>query len=72
MAFLVEMMLRVIAAGPAVYLQSKWNTFDGAVVVAGLIGYFYKSAAGLSIFRTVRLVRRSLLLLLDCTHVSFS
>ena len=57
--FLLEMMLRLFALGPRAYFSSKWNMYDGAVIVAGFLGYFYQSAAGISIFRILRLVRYS-------------
>lgn len=54
--FAVEILLRFVAVGPIVFVHSRWNVFDTTVVSGSLLGYFYKSAEGLSVFRTLRLV----------------
>ncbi|XP_078349240.1 sodium channel protein 1 brain-like [Oculina patagonica] len=55
--FAVEIVFRFVAMGPMAFIRSRWNVFDTTVVSGSLLGYFYKSAEGLSIFRTLRLVR---------------
>ena len=54
--FAAEIVFRFVAMGPKAFIRSKWNVFDTTVVSGSLLGYFYKSAEGLSIFRTLRLV----------------
>jgi len=54
--FAVEIVFRLVAMGPMSFIRSRWNVFDTTVVSGSLLGYFYKSAEGLSIFRTLRLV----------------
>lgn len=54
--FTVEILFRLVAMGPMAFIRSRWNVFDTTVVSGSLLGYFYKSAEGLSIFRTLRLV----------------
>ena len=56
MLFAAEILFRLVAMGPTVFIRSRWNVFDTTVVSGSLLGYFYKSAEGLSIFRTLRLV----------------
>lgn len=56
MLFAVEIIFRLVAMGPMAFIRSRWNVFDTTVVSGSLLGYFYKSAEGLSIFRTLRLV----------------
>lgn len=55
--FAAEIVFRLVAMGPMAFIRSRWNVFDTTVVSGSLLGYFYKSAEGLSIFRTLRLVR---------------
>lgn len=54
--FTAEIIFRLVAMGPMAFIRSRWNVFDTTVVSGSLLGYFYKSAEGLSIFRTLRLV----------------
>ena len=54
--FAAEIVFRFVAMGPKAFIRSRWNVFDTTVVSGSLLGYFYKSAEGLSIFRTLRLV----------------
>ena len=54
--FAAEILFRLVAIGPMAFIRSRWNVFDTTVVSGSLLGYFYKSAEGLSIFRTLRLV----------------
>ena len=54
--FATEIVFRLVAVGPKAFTRSRWNVFDTTVVSGSLLGYFYKSAEGLSIFRTLRLV----------------
>ena len=54
--FAAEIVFRLVAMGPMAFIRSRWNVFDTTVVSGSLLGYFYKSAEGLSIFRTLRLV----------------
>ncbi|KXJ05965.1 Sodium channel protein 1 brain [Exaiptasia diaphana] len=60
--FLLEMVVKLMALGTVDYLQSRWNLFDGLIVVMSLIDTTFELAkfresAGTSIFRTFRLVR---------------
>ena len=56
MLFAAEIVFRLVAMGPMAFIHSRWNVFDTTVVSGSLLGYFYKSAEGLSVFRTLRLV----------------
>jgi len=56
--FAAEIVFRLVAMGPMAFIRSRWNVFDTTVVSGSLLGYFYKSAEGLSIFRTLRLVSK--------------
>ncbi|XP_074632379.1 sodium channel protein 1 brain-like isoform X4 [Acropora palmata] len=55
--FGLEIVFRCVALGPIAFIRSRWNVFDTTVVTGSLLGYFYKSAEGLSVFRTLRLIR---------------
>ncbi|XP_068729717.1 sodium channel protein 1 brain-like [Montipora capricornis] len=55
--FALEILFRFVAVGPIAFMLSRWNVFDTTVVAGSLLGYFYKSAEGLSVFRTLRLIR---------------
>ena len=64
-AFLLEMVLKLTAFGPRGYVKSRWNLFDGFIVVIsifdlalelGNVGYGQGGGGGLSVLRTFRLV----------------
>ena len=65
-------MFRLVAVGPKAFIRSRWNVFDTTVVSGSLLGYFYKSAEGLSIFRTLRLVGGQINLSLEFDFEPFS
>ena len=60
--FVVEMFCKLVALGPVTYLQSKWNIFDGIIVIASVSIYFSDSGNGVNIFRSLRLVRTQAIL----------
>ena len=72
MLFATEIMFRLVAVGPKAFIRSRWNVFDTTVVSGSLLGYFYKSAEGLSIFRTLRLVGGQINLSLEFDFEPFS
>ena len=55
-------MLKVIAFGPCGYVKSRWNIFDGFIVVISIVDLILErvvnvgNGAGLSVLRTLRLV----------------
>lgn len=57
----MEMVLKLIASGLRGYLKSRWNIFDGFIVVISIVDLILELAkigngAGLSVLRTFRLV----------------
>ena len=56
------MVLKVTAFGPCGYVKSRWNIFDGFIVVISIVDLILErvvnvgSGAGLSVLRTLRLV----------------
>ena len=72
MLFAAEIVFRLVAVGPKAFIRSRWNVFDTTVVSGSLLGYFYKSAEGLSIFRTLRLVGGQINLSLEFDFEPFS
>lgn len=56
------MVLKLIALGPRGYVNSRWNIFDGFIVVISIVDLILErvvkvgSGAGLSVLRTFRLV----------------
>lgn len=60
--FLLEMVLKLTAFGPCGYVKSRWNIFDGFIVVISIVDLLLErvvkvgSGAGLSVLRTLRLV----------------
>ena len=56
------MVLKVTAFGPRGYVKSRWNIFDGFIVVISIVdlilerGVKVGNGAGLSVLRTFRLV----------------
>ena len=59
--FLLEMVLKLIASGGRAYLKSRWNIFDGFIVLVSIADLILELAkigtgAGLSVLRTFRLV----------------
>lgn len=64
--FVVEMFVKIIAVGPYYYVQSRWNIFDGLVVILSVIDTASEltssedSMAGATMFRSFRLVYNSL------------
>ena len=72
MLFATEIVFRLVAVGPKAFIRSRWNVFDTTVVSGSLLGYFYKSAEGLSIFRTLRLVGGQINLSLEFDFEPFS
>ena len=56
------MFCKLVALGPVTYLQSKWNIFDGIIVIASVSIYFSDSGNGVNIFRSLRLVRTQAIL----------
>lgn len=72
MLFATEIVFRLVAVGPKAFIRSRWNVFDTTVVSGSLLGYFYKSAEGLSIFRTLRLVGGQINLSLEFHFEPFS
>ncbi|RDD37340.1 Sodium channel protein 60E [Trichoplax sp. H2] len=59
--FTTEMTLKLIAFGFTGYIQSKWNVFDGIVVIISLVDLLLEfisiSSNSLSVLRTLRLLR---------------
>ncbi|XP_065060331.1 sodium channel protein 1 brain-like isoform X2 [Rhopilema esculentum] len=60
--FLTEMILKIIAYGLRRYLSSRWNLFDGLVVIISMIDLLVEAATNkdnstLSILRSFRLLR---------------
>ena len=55
MLFAAEILFRLVAMGPMLFIRSSWNVFDTTVVLASLLGYCI-STKGLSTFRTLRMV----------------
>ena len=60
--FLTEMILKLIALSPSGYVKSRWNIFDGVVVLVSILDIvltIYQAAnnTGTSVLRTFRLVR---------------
>ena len=57
------MILKLLALGPVFYIQSKWNLFDGVIVIVSVIDTLMEftnvsdNKSGTSVFRTFRLVR---------------
>lgn len=53
--------MKLIASGPRGYLKSRWNIFDGFIVLISIVDLILLLAkigngAGLSVLRTFRLV----------------
>ncbi|XP_031569259.1 sodium channel protein 60E-like, partial [Actinia tenebrosa] len=60
--FFLEMVIKLMGVGFVDYLKSRWNLFDGFIVIMSLVDTTFELAkfresAGTSIFRTFRLVR---------------
>lgn len=60
--FFLEMVLKLIASGGRAYLKSRWNIFDGFIVLVSIVDLILELAkigtgAGLSVLRTFRLLR---------------
>lgn len=60
--FLLEMILKLIALKPQGYIKSRWNIFDGIVVIISLIDTLLTLTTvidntGTSVLRSFRLVR---------------
>lgn len=60
--FVLEMVLKLISLGPRGYVKSRWNIFDGFIVVISVVDLILELAvvgkgAGLSVLRTFRLLR---------------
>jgi hypothetical protein len=58
----MEMILKLLALGLYGYLQSRWNIFDGVVVIISVVDIIVvltqkADGTGTSILRTFRLVR---------------
>lgn len=58
------MVLKLISLGPRGYVKSRWNIFDGFIVVISIVDLILELAvdgkgAGLSVLRTFRLVSNS-------------
>ena len=61
----MEMVLKLVAFGPRGYVKTRWNIFDGFIVVISIVDLILVLAkigggAGLSVLRTFRLVSRTL------------
>ena len=59
--FLIEMLLKLIALSPSGYVKSKWNIFDGVVVLISIVDLALTlnqttNTPGTSVLRTFRLV----------------
>lgn len=59
--FYLEMVLKLIAFGPRGYVKSRWNIFDGFIVIISIVDLILElskigNGAGLSVLRTFRLV----------------
>ena len=52
-----QAILKLIAYTPMLYIKSKWNQFDFAVVLAAVGGLIGNFSSGISVFRAVRVVR---------------
>lgn len=57
------MVIKLMGVGFVDYLKSRWNIFDGFIVIMSLVDTFFELAnfresAGTSIFRTFRLVSK--------------
>eukprot|EP00741_Cyanophora_paradoxa_P001638 tig00000498_g1589.t1 len=61
LAFGAEMLLKLAALGPRVYLASAWERFDGAITVLGLLGLLATAVrvpfVGTNALRVLRLAR---------------
>ncbi|EDV26563.1 uncharacterized protein TRIADDRAFT_54699 [Trichoplax adhaerens] len=59
--FTLEMVLKLIAFTPSGYISSKWNVFDGLVVIVSYLDFILSTILqqnrGLAVLRTFRLLR---------------
>nr|XP_006811385.1 PREDICTED: voltage-dependent T-type calcium channel subunit alpha-1H-like [Saccoglossus kowalevskii] len=55
--FALEMVLKILAYGPVMYIRNGFNVFDGIIVVLSIIEIAQDGTGGLSVLRTFRLLR---------------
>uniref|UniRef100_UPI0035901B20 sodium channel protein type 8 subunit alpha-like n=1 Tax=Myxine glutinosa TaxID=7769 RepID=UPI0035901B20 len=55
--FTCEMLVKVIALDPFFYFQERWNIFDAFIVLLSFIEIAVSKINGLSVFRSLRLLR---------------
>ena len=55
--FLIELILRILAAGPEVFFSSKWNTLDAFLILFGIFFFFASNDNSDGIIRLWRIFR---------------
>ena len=55
--FTVEMVMKLFALGFNGYLSDSFNVFDGFIVVISIVELFLPNGAGVSVFRSLRILR---------------
>lgn len=76
MVFFLEMILKLMVFGPKGYVKSRWNIFDGFIVIISVIDLMAELLitehdSGLSVLRTFRLVCTSIPRLFFPFHACF-
>jgi len=56
-AFAFEMLLKLVAFGPAQYINDSWNCFDGSIVVGSILMLWFNAGAIAQIGRAFRIAR---------------
>ena len=60
--FTAEAVLKILALGLYTYLQDRWSCFDLVIVVLSLVELGLANVKGLSILRSFRLVKHSIVM----------
>ncbi|XP_065065604.1 voltage-dependent T-type calcium channel subunit alpha-1H-like isoform X3 [Rhopilema esculentum] len=55
--FVIEFISKVIGYGPYGYIKDSFNLFDGTIVIISVIEIFGDTGSGVSVLRTLRLMR---------------
>lgn len=62
--FAIEAVMKLMAMSPKYYFREGWNIFDFIIVALSLVELGLSNVSGLSVLRSFRLVRQSLISLI--------
>lgn len=57
LVFAVEMILKIVGLGIKRYVMDRFNDFDAAIVIVGILDFFHLGSRAITVLRAFRLLR---------------